>query len=234
MTIAENLNRVEARISRACLHSGRDRQEITLVAVSKKHPATDIAEALDTTNLRHFGENYVQEYLEKREILKDRIQAKFHLIGHLQRNKVRSLLKCPPDLIHSVDSIPLVDDIERIMAELYPDKQQQILIELRIGDEDSEKTGLDPNALDSVLQRIDQCHHILCRGLMIIPPLGQSPEASRPYFKKVHQYFDEVNARRSSKLSILSYGMSDDFEVAVEEGATHIRIGTAIFGARMQ
>ena len=180
MTIAENLSLVEARISRACLRSGRQRDEITLVGVSKKHPATAIMEALDTTSLRHFGENYVQEYLEKREILKDRKDAIYHLIGHLQRNKVRALLKCPPDLIHSVDSVGLIEDIERITAEYSPNKKQKILVELRIGDEDSDKTGLDPQQLDVVLEKIDQCTHLDCLGLMIIPPFGESPEEKDP------------------------------------------------------
>ena len=233
MSIAENLSKIEQRIQQACTRCGRNRDEITLVGVSKKHPAQAIAEALDTTSLRHFGENYVQEYLEKRDILKDRTNAFYHLIGHLQRNKVRSLLSCPPDLIHSVDSIALAESIERITAELYPDKKQPILVELRIGDEGTEKTGLDPALLNTMAGILDQCHHIDWQGLMIIPPLGGQPEDSRPYFKQVHQIFDEINLRRDKKLHILSYGMSDDFEVAIEEGATHLRIGTAIFGQRL-
>lgn len=232
VSIAENLNTIESRIHRACERCGRDRSEITLVGVSKKHPASAIAEALETTSLRHFGENYVQEYVEKRQILTGYPQAVYHLIGHLQRNKVRQLLDFPPHLIHSVDSIALIETIERIMAERYPDMRQNLLIELRIGDEDTEKTGMDPRDLDAAAQRIEACPHLNWQGLMLIPPLGQDPENSRPYFKKIHQIFDRVNQTRAQKLTVLSYGMSDDFEVAIEEGATHIRIGTAIFGAR--
>lgn len=233
MSIADNLLKIETRIQQACIRAGRNRNDITLVGVSKKHPAQAIIEALETTNLRNFGENYVQEYLEKRETLKDKPNAIYHLIGHLQRNKVRSLLSCPPDLIHSVDSIPLVDALERITAELYPDKKQPILVELRIGDENTDKTGLPPSQLAEIAEEIDRCPHIDWQGLMIIPPLGGDPEQSRPYFKQVHQLFDEINQRRSPKLTVLSYGMSDDFEVAIEEGATHLRIGTAIFGQRI-
>ena len=233
MSIAENLSKIEQRIQRACIGCGRNRDEITLVGVSKKHPAQAIAEALDTTSLRHFGENYVQEYLEKRSVLKDRDNAIYHLIGHLQRNKVRSLLACPPDLIHSVDSIALAESIERITAELYPDKKQAILVELRIGDEGTEKTGLNPEHLGTMAEILDECHHIDWQGLMIIPPLGGEPEASRPYFRMVRQIFDDLNLHRDKKLHVLSYGMSDDFEVAIEEGATHLRIGTAIFGQRL-
>ena len=232
MTIAENLHTIEARIQQACNRCGRQRSEITLVGVSKKHPASSIIEALETTSLRHFGENYVQEYIEKRQALTGYPQAIYHLIGHLQRNKVRQLLDFPPELIHSVDSIALIESLERIMAERYPDMRQNILLELRIGDEDTEKTGMDPNDLPAAAQKLAECPHLNWQGLMLIPPLGQEPENSRPYFRQVRSLFDQINQTRSPKLSILSYGMSDDFEVAIEEGATHIRIGTAIFGAR--
>ena len=189
-------------------------------------------EALETTSLRNFGENYVQEYIEKRQTLTSYPQAIYHLIGHLQRNKVRQLLDFPPELIHSVDSIALIESLERIMVERYPDMRQSILIELRIGDEGTDKTGMDPKDLPAAVQKLGECPHLNWQGLMLIPPLGQDPENSRPYFKQIHQIFDQINQTRPQKLTILSYGMSDDFEVAIEEGATHIRIGTAIFGAR--
>jgi pyridoxal phosphate enzyme (YggS family) len=232
MTIASRLESIENRISQACTRAGRERSSVTLVGVSKRHPAEAISEALNTTNLRHFGENYVQEYVEKRQQLGEN-GAIWHFIGHLQRNKVRQLMAFPPALIHSVDSIALIDTLERIMAECHPNQKQPILIELRIGDEDSEKTGLDPQALDEVAAHLAQCPHLDWRGLMLIPPLGRESEASRPYFQAVKSKFDAINVKRTQPLTVLSYGMSDDFEVAIEEGATHIRIGTAIFGARL-
>lgn len=232
MTIALNLQQIENRIETACQKSGRTRTSITLVGVSKRHPAEAIEEAVKTTNLRHFGENYVQEYVEKRQTLEHLQEASWHFIGHLQRNKVRQLMTFPPALIHSVDSLPLIDTLERITAECHPTRKQPILLELRLGDENTEKTGLPPQQLAETAAYLDHCTHLDWQGLMLIPPLGRAPEESRPYFQAIRNQFDHINATRKTPLSILSYGMSDDFEIAIEEGATHIRIGTAIFGAR--
>ena len=232
MSIASNLEGIEKRIQQACRRATRERASVTLVGVSKRHPAGAIVEAMDTTDLRHFGENYVQEYVEKRQQLEDKSEALWHFIGHLQRNKVRQLLAYPPALVHSVDSIALIDTLERVMSELHPEQKLPILIELRIGDEDGEKTGLAPELLDDVAAHLAGCPHLDWQGLMLIPPLGRAAEASRPYFQAVRQKFEAINAVRQTPLTVLSYGMSDDFEVAIEEGATHIRIGTAIFGAR--
>lgn len=232
MTISENLEGIEQRISDACRRCGRDRCEVTLVGVSKKKPVTAIVEALETTSLRDFGENYVQEYVEKRAMLGDAKGVRFHLIGHLQRNKVRQLMSCPPDLIHSVDSLALARQIEQVTAELYPTRRQAILIELRIGDEDGEKTGLPVGQLEALVEFVDSCAHLELKGLMLIPPASEDPEAARPYFRQVRELLMRLNEHRARRLEILSYGMSHDFEVAIEEGATHVRIGTAIFGAR--
>lgn len=232
MTISSNLEGIEARIAEACRRCGRSRESVTLVGVSKKKPLSAIIEALETTSLRDFGENYVQEYVEKRNQLEDAKGARFHLIGHLQRNKVRQLMTCPPDLIHSVDSLALAKQIEQVTAELYPERRQAVLIELRIGDEDGEKTGLPVEELDSLVSFVDGCAHLELKGLMLIPPATEDPEDARPYFKQVREIFDRLNAAREARLDVLSYGMSHDFEVAIEEGATHVRIGTAIFGAR--
>ena len=186
------------------------------------------------TTLRDFGENYVQEYVTKREQLSKEIAdygAKFHFIGHLQRNKVRQLMSQPPAMIHSVDSPELVLQINKVSTEVALEARQKIVVELRIGDEDSEKTGLSPECLPNMIETIDDCRQLHWVGLMIIPPLGRCAEDSRPYFREVRGLFDKINSRRTEKLTVLSYGMSDDFEVAIE-GATHLRIGTAIFGAR--
>ena len=158
--------------------------------------------------------------------------APVHFIGHLQRNKVRQLMSQPPAMIHSVDSPELVLQINKVSTEVALEARQKIVVELRIGDEDSEKTGLSPECLPNMIETIDDCRQLHWVGLMIIPPLGRCAEDSRPYFREVRGLFDKINSRRTEKLTVLSYGMSDDFEVAIEEGATHLRIGTAIFGAR--
>ncbi|MBO4350380.1 MAG: YggS family pyridoxal phosphate-dependent enzyme [Proteobacteria bacterium] len=230
MGILENLNLIENRIQSACDRCSRKRDTVKLVGVSKKKPASAIVEALETTRLRDFGENYVQEYVEKRTILNDR-EANWHFIGHLQRNKVRQLMSFPPQLIHSVDSIGLIEQIERITGELYPEYRQPILLELRIGDEDGEKTGMMPSEMSEALTAISASKHLDLQGLMLIPPACENPEDVRPYFKELHRIFDSL-CEKGLHLSVLSYGMSHDFEVAIEEGATHIRIGTAIFGER--
>ena len=235
MSIETNLNLIEARIAEACMRSGRRREDLTLIGVSKKQPVGSIRAALAMTTLRDFGENYVQEYVTKRAQLSKEIAdygAKFHFIGHLQRNKVRQLMSQPPAMIHSVDSPELVLQINKVSTEVALEARQKIVVELRIGDEDSEKTGLSPECLPNMIETIDDCRQLHWVGLMIIPPLGRCAEDSRPYFREVRGLFDKINSRRTEKLTVLSYGMSDDFEVAIEEGATHLRIGTAIFGAR--
>ncbi len=231
MTIATNLQNIEDRIVKACERAGRNRESVTLVGVSKKKPWEAIVEALETTQLRDFGENYVQEYVEKREILGER-EAVWHLIGHLQRNKVRALMAFPPELIHSVDSVSLAEQLERVTGEMYPEYRQKILIELRIGDEEGEKTGLSPKALPEMMNFLKGARHLDVKGLMLIPPESEAPEGARPYFRKVREIRDELVREYGISLDILSYGMSHDFEIAIEEGATHVRIGTAIFGAR--
>lgn len=235
MSIETNLNLIEERIGEACLRVGRRREEVTLIGVSKKQSIDAVRTALQATALRDLGENYVQEYVTKREQLSQEIAeygAKFHFIGHLQRNKVRQLMTYPPEMIHSVDSPELALQINKVSTEVALAARQKILVELRIGDEDGEKTGIAPESLPGLIETIDECRQLHWVGLMIIPPLGGCAEDSRPYFRKVRELFDKINSRRTEKLSVLSYGMSDDFEVAIEEGATHIRIGTAIFGAR--
>ncbi len=228
--IKDNLETIEKRIQNACNRVHRPRESVTLIGVSKLHPADDIREAVQTTSLRHFGENYVQEYCEKREQLTDITDAKWHVIGHLQRNKVRALLKHAPDLIHTVDSLQLAETIDRIQGELNPENAQEVLIEVRLGDEDSEKTGCPPEAVEALADHIDAMPHLRLRGLMLIPPADEDPEKTRPWFKKLSVIANNLSSKHD--MSIISCGMSHDFEIAIEEGATHVRIGTAIFGAR--
>ncbi|MCL2325968.1 MAG: YggS family pyridoxal phosphate-dependent enzyme [Proteobacteria bacterium] len=233
MGIAENLEHLESRIRAACERSGRLREDVVLVGVSKLHTATTIVSALETTSLRDFGENYVQEYVAKRALLQERSEAiAWHFIGHLQRNKVRALVSAGPCLIHTIDSVDLALHLDRICGEICPEKPQPILVEMRIGDEESAKTGILPESLPSLIEALAHCRHLNWRGLMIVPPIGHAPESSRPYFRQTRALLTHLNENYHTGLNVLSYGMSDDFEVAIEEGATHIRIGTAIFGAR--
>ncbi len=228
--IKDNLDQIEQRIQAACARASRSRESVTLVGVSKLHPAEAIVEAYTTTNLREFGENYVQEYCEKREKLTDLVDAKWHLIGHLQRNKVRALLSHEPDLIHTVDSVALADTIDRIQGELNEDRIQDVLIEVRLGDEDGEKTGCAPEAVPALADHIETLKHVRLKGLMLIPPADDDAEKARPWFIQLRELAQTLAPKHD--MSILSCGMSHDFEIAIEEGATHVRIGTAIFGAR--
>ena len=230
-TIASRLQKIEERIQQDCLACGRESSDVKLVAVSKKHSGTSVLEAY-TLGLHHFGENYVQELNEKQSELMSLEDIHWHFIGHLQRNKVAKVLSARPALIHSLDSPVLALRIQEKCAELYPTQKQGILIELRIGDEDGLKTGLPPDELPAMLETLEHCPHLDFQGLMIIPPLGRDPEASRPYFKQIRELRDSLAQKRNAPLPVLSFGMSDDFEIAIQEGATHIRIGTAIFGER--
>lgn len=230
MSIASNYAEVEKRIQAACERSDRrKREDVTLVAVSKLHPASAIREAYETTPIRDFGENYVQELCEKMEELSD-LDIRWHFIGHLQKNKARLLLSHRPALIQTVDSEELVDTLERIMAEIRPDEVQDVLMEVRLGDENTAKTGCPQNQLEALSEHIARSSHLKLRGIMLIPPIEQDPNETREWFRTMFTLAAWMNDRHD--MSILSYGMSSDFELAIEENATCVRIGTAIFGAR--
>ena len=229
MYIQDQLAEIRAGIAAAERRAGRPAGSVQLLAVSKTFPVEDIMQAY-RDGQRAFGENRLQEAMAKMPEMP--ADCAWHLIGPLQRNKVRQLMAWPPALIHSVDSIALADQIEHVMSELYPDSRQAILTELRIGDEDGEKTGISLEDFPQLAKHLDDCPHLAWCGLMLIPPVTEDAEGARPYFRQVKELFDRINKERKEKLSILSYGMSQDFEVAIEEGATHIRVGTAIFGAR--
>lgn len=227
--IKDNYEEIERRVAAACARAGRKREDITVIGVSKLHPADAIREAYETTPLRDFGENYVQEYCEKRDALAD-LNARWHFIGHLQRNKARALLSHAPALIHTVDSVELVSTLERIMSEIRPNDVQDVLIEVRLGDEDTAKTGCPAHGLEELSGAIARAQHLKLRGLMLIPPIEADEAQTRRWFKEIFCLAAWMNDYND--MSILSYGMSADFELAIEEGATHVRIGTAIFGAR--
>jgi pyridoxal phosphate enzyme (YggS family) len=215
------LEGVERRIRQAAERSGRRRSDVTLVAVSKKFSAARIREAYEA-GLREFGENYVQEFARKRPELADLSGARFHLIGHLQSNKARDASQLF-HVIHTVDSLKILRRLEAAAAEQK--KALEVLIEVKLSPEQS-KTGADPQKLPDLLEEAGKCEHLKLTGLMTMPPWSENPEDSRPYFRRLAQL------ARQHGLQQLSMGMSNDFEIAIEEGATLIRIGTALFGPR--
>ncbi len=245
----ENIDNIEKRIQAACDRAGRDRSEVTLIAVSKTKPNGMLQEAY-SLGMRHFGENKVQELKQKYEELNDGFPGvHWHLIGHLQRNKVKYIID-KATLVHSVDSIRLAGQIEEEAAKrnLICD----ILVEVNIAGEDT-KFGVAPEAVLPFLQEMRHLSHIRPRGLMTVAPFVENPEKNREYFKKLRQLYVDIKSKNIDNIGngtillngaeagsenylecfdILSMGMTGDFEVAIEEGATMIRIGTGIFGER--
>lgn len=221
-----NLDKIRERIERAAKKSGRRSEEVTFVAVSKTVPAEAIRAAYDL-GLRHFGENRVQEWEGKRTALAD-LDAKWHLVGHLQSNKARRAAF----LFHridSVDALPLAKKLDAAAA--AEGKLLPILVEVHLGAEES-KSGVAAEELPKVAESVSPFAHIDFVGLMTIPPFFEDPERVRPYFARLRALRDEVSQRIGRKLPVLSMGMSHDFDIAVEEGATEIRVGSALFGAR--
>ena len=224
--IAANLARVRERVARAAQRSSRPPDEITIVAVLKTFPADAIRVAYDA-GLRHFGENRVQEWEEKRPPLAN-LEATWHLIGHLQSNKTRRAAF----LFHRVDSVDDLALAKRLDAAAAAEgKNLPVLIEVHMGDE-STKSGVAEKDLPSLAEAVAPFGHIDLIGLMTIPPLLDDLERLRAYFHKLRELRDDTSRRLGRKLPVLSMGMSHDFEIAIEEGATEIRLGTAIFGER--
>ncbi len=213
----EKLEQVESRIANAASRSGRRRSDIVLLAVTKKFPASVIQEAY-ALGLREFGENYVQEFEAKRGELAACTGARFHLIGHLQSNKARKAAEIF-DVIQTVDSAKLARRLEENQRRL------DVMIEVKLSPETA-KAGADPEQLPALIESIRACPHLCLRGLMTMPPWSENAEQSRPYFARLR----ELAAQH--RLSELSMGMSHDLEAAIEEGATMVRIGTALFGPR--
>jgi pyridoxal phosphate enzyme (YggS family) len=216
-TLKERLAEVEERIEKAVRHSGRARSDVTLVAVTKKFQACVIRDAYDL-GLRVFGENYVQEFERKYSELKDLTDAEFHLIGHLQSNKAR----LAADLfgtIETVDSSKLARRLNDI------GKPLEVMMEVKLSEEEA-KAGAAPQGLPALIETIRACPNLRLTGLMTMPPWNENPEITRPYFRRL------AALAREHSLPKLSMGMSNDLEAAIEEGATHIRVGTALFGPR--
>lgn len=227
--IWEQYLEIEAKMKEALAAAGRPADSARLLAVSKTHPL-EAVEELATHGVKAFGENKVQELCAKQE--QSQYDLEWHLIGHLQRNKVRQLLKHGVAMIHSVDSERLALEIEKEASKL--DKNVDVLVEINIGNEES-KSGCEPDQAAELVQRIAaNCPHLAVKGLMCVAPEMESMEAVRPYFAHMRQLKDEIAALNlpGVEMKELSMGMTGDFPVAIEEGATIIRVGTAIFGKR--
>ena len=225
--VKENLLIVENRIKEACKRCGRDRSEVTLIAVSKTKPADMIQEAYQW-GIRDFGENKVQEICDKYELLPDDIR--WHMIGHLQRNKVKQVID-KAVLIHSVDSVRLAEQIEEEAAKkgICVD----ILLEVNVADEES-KFGFRLEETEQAIRDISVFPHISIKGLMTIAPFVENSEQNRPVFKELNQFYVDMQRKNidNVNMNMLSMGMTGDYEVAIEEGATLVRVGTGIFGTR--
>lgn len=226
--LTENLKRVEERIQYACQRANRDRSEVTLIAVSKTKPLP-MLESIYQAGIREFGENKVQELCEKQEALPSDIH--WHMIGHLQRNKVKQTID-KACLIHSVDSIRLARQIEEEAAKR--NKIMPVLIEVNAAEEES-KFGITIPETEAFVREISVYPHILIKGLMTIAPFVENPEDNRIYFYNLKQLFVDINQKNIDNvcMDVLSMGMTNDYEIAIEEGATHIRVGTGIFGERI-
>ncbi len=225
--LQDNLIQVEHNIEEACRRAGRDRSEVTLIAVSKTKPVETLQEAYDL-GVRVFGENKVQEMEDKYESLPRDIQ--WHLIGHLQRNKVKYIID-KAVLIDSVDSLRLAQTIEK-EAEKH-NLTAHILIEVNVAREES-KFGIFPEDLENLVDEIAKLPHIQVDGLMTIAPFVPDPEENRPVFRELRKLSVDISAKKvdNVNMSVLSMGMTNDYQVAIEEGATMVRVGTGIFGAR--
>ena len=227
-SIRDNFSSLQERIAAAAQRTGRRAEEITVIAVSKTHPAEAIRMAY-AAGLRHFGENRVQEWEGKRAAVRD-LPATWHLVGHLQSNKAARAA----GLFHSVDSVDdlaLAQRLERARTELGAREKLRILLEVRLAPEET-KTGVAPEELPALAEQVVMLPHFELAGLMCIPPFLEEPEKVRPYFGRLRQLCDDLATKLGRRLSVLSMGMSHDFEVAIEEGATEVRLGTAIFGER--
>lgn len=225
--LKENLAQVEENINKACERAGRRRDDVTLIAVSKTKPVEMLQEIYDS-GIRVFGENKVQELVDKYEVLPADIE--WQMIGHLQRNKVKYIID-KVDLIHSVDSIRLAETIDKEAEK--KGITANILIEVNVAKEDT-KFGLMPEEVDDFVEQLANYKHIQAKGLMTIAPFVSDPEENRPIFARLRELSVDIGKKNvdNINMSVLSMGMTNDYQVAIEEGATMVRVGTGIFGAR--
>ncbi len=231
MSIAENIARIRERIADAARRAGRNSADVTLMGVSKTFPAEGVREAY-AAGIRVFGENRVQEFSGKADALRDLSEAEWHLIGHLQSNKAARTVELF-GAIDSVDSVRLAEKLNAAAEKIG--KTFPVLIEINVGGEEA-KSGIAPGSieLEPILLGAPRWENLSIRGLMTVPPYSDNPEDARPYFRQLHKMRDEIAGRHlpSVAMDVLSMGMSHDFEVAIEEGSTCVRVGTAIFGER--
>jgi hypothetical protein len=217
LNLKDRLDEVRSRIAGAAAHAGRNASEITLVAVTKVFPASAIREAYEL-GMRDFGENYLQEFEGKHPEVWDLAGARFHLIGHLQSNKAKRAAELF-DVIQTVDTEKLAGRLDAV------GKLLMVMLEVKLSPEEA-KAGADPSELGSLIAAVRSCANLRLEGLMTMPPWSDDAELSRPYFRRLRELAAEHG------LPKLSMGMSHDLEVAIEEGATHVRVGTALFGKR--
>jgi pyridoxal phosphate enzyme (YggS family) len=222
--IAKNFEIIKERVDASAKKTRRNRSDITIVAVSKTVGADAVGQAVEA-GIRDFGENYVKEYLKKREVLPDTLR--WHIIGPLQSNKIKLILDgiC---LLHSLDRLSLAQEIEKQCEK--NGTELSALVQLNIGKEPT-KSGILEEDLERFLNDVSVMRRIRLKGLMAIPPAAIKADANRPYFEKMRTLFDRYK-REYAEFEYLSMGMSDDFEAAIEEGSNVVRIGTAVFGAR--
>ena len=225
--IKENLEEVREKIRQACQRSGRREEDVTLISVSKTKPVDMLKEAYEAGS-RDFGENRVQEIMEKYGQMPE--DVRWHMIGHLQKNKVRQVID-KAVLIHSVDTVELAEQIEKDAAKR--DLTVDILLEVNVAEEES-KFGFRTEEVEAAVMKIKEFPHVHIKGLMTIAPFVSNSEDNREVFKKLYQLYVDIRSKNidNVNMGVLSMGMTGDYEVAVEEGATMIRVGTGIFGAR--
>lgn len=226
--IKDNVAEVEANIQKACERAGRSRDEVTLIAVSKTKPVSDIYEVMET-GIKDYGENKVQELCDKIETISEPLN--WHMIGHLQRNKVKYIVD-KVRMIHSVDSLRLAQQISSEAVKKGVDVD--ILIEVNVAEEAS-KFGLSTEAVIQLAEDISKLPAVHIRGLMTVAPFTEDPEDNRPYFRNLRQLAVDIARKNIDNVTMneLSMGMTGDYEVAIEEGATMVRVGTGIFGTRI-
>lgn len=225
--IRERLARVREQIARAAQRAGRSAEDVTLIAVSKTFDSATVQQAVDA-GMCDLGENRVQEGIAKAAQISG--DVRWHLIGHLQSNKARQAVETF-SFIHTIDSKELAERLDRMAGELG--RRPKVLIQVDLAHEPT-KSGADESELTSIIETLDRAQHLELQGLMVLPPFFDSPEQTRPYFRRLREVLEGLNRSRTPerKLTELSMGMSHDFEVAIEEGATMVRVGTAIFGRR--
>jgi pyridoxal phosphate enzyme (YggS family) len=227
--LSERFEDVRKRVATAARRCNRLTIEITLIAISKTHPTETLRAALDL-GMTDFGENRVQE-AEQKIVELGREAARWHMVGHLQANKARRAVRLF-DVIHSLDSVELAQRLEGLCAEEKREKLP-VLVQIDLGGE-ATKTGVDPRELGDLVEAVHKCQRLKLIGLMTLPPYFENPDCSRPYFKTLRDLRDQLQRQGSfgEYRGELSMGMSHDFEIAIEEGATMLRVGTAIFGER--